>query len=218
MNLVLKKWPESTPKPMLMVQVFLITLIVIGVILLFTQKLWLPTVVNYILTQENSTTVAKGDRVEDFDLKNAVLVIEGESVSLIDGVSESSIASSSDQKVVTRYLGNEAMGDLDGDGMADVIFLVTQETGGSGVFYYILAALRDPQGYTITNAVLVGDRILPQATYIKPGSGELQVKFLKRREDEPMTNEPTIEGILSLKVDESGYLEQFSTDLEWGIY
>ncbi len=129
MNLVLKKWPESTPKPMLMVQVFLITLIVIGVILLFTQKLWLPTVVNYILAQESSTTVAKGDRVENFDLKNAVLVIEGESVSLIDGVSESSIASSSDQKVVTRYLGNEAMGDLDGDGMADVIFLVTQETG-----------------------------------------------------------------------------------------
>ena len=217
MSSILKNWPEPTTKPLLVVQVFLLTLIVIGVLLLFTQKLWLPTVVNYMLSQESSTTVAQGERVEDFDLKNSTLIIEGESVSLIDGVSELLIASSSDQKVVTRYLGNEALGDLNGDGRADVIFWVTEESGASEVYYYTLAALRDPLGYSITNAVLVGDRIMPQATYIKPGSGEIQVKYLKHREDETMTKEPTIESVLSLKVDESGYLETFSTDIDWGV-
>ena len=37
--------------------------------------------------------------------------------------------------VTTRVFGNEATGDLDGDGKPDTAFLLTQETGGTGVFF-----------------------------------------------------------------------------------
>lgn len=213
MNFFLAKRPYPNTKWLRAVQIFLLTLIVMGLVLLVTQKLWVPKVVSYILEQEKTTassanTISSGERIEDFDLKNAVLVIEGVSVSLVDGASEILVTPGSAEKVVTRYFGNEAIGDVNNDNKADVVFLVTQETGGSGVFYYAVVALRDVDGYSVTNAVLLGDRIAPQSTSIVASSGEIQINYADRQEYEPMTTPPSVGITAILKINKYGVLEK----------
>ena len=68
------------------------------------------------------------------------------------------------------YFGNEAAGDLNGDGVSDVALLITYDGGGSGTFYYAVAALKTDTGYQGTNAILLGDRIAPQTTEYRAAS------------------------------------------------
>ena len=67
--------------------------------------------------------------------KDAAYIIEGQPVKLVDGRSAIAIAPGSASEIVTQYFGNEAAGDLNGDGVPDVAFILTQTTGGSGTFY-----------------------------------------------------------------------------------
>ena len=96
------------------------------------------------------------------------------------------------------YFGNEATGDLNGDGKPDTAFIVTSQPGGSGTFFYVIVALRTATGYTGTNAVLLGDRIAPQTTEIR--GGELIVNYADRRPDEPFTAQPSVGKSMYLKV------------------
>ena len=99
------------------------------------------------------------------------------------------------------YFGNEATGDLDADGIEDVAFIVTQNGGGSGTFYYVGAAFKNSDdSYTRTNLVLLGDRIAPQTTEIRDKT--IIVNYADRKEGEPMTARPSV-GI-------SKYLQTFN--------
>src|SRR5438105_3216241 len=80
------------------------------------------------------------------DQKNTSYVIAGQTVALVNGRSEMSVAPDSASKIVTQYFGNEATGDLNNDGIPDIAFLVTQTTGGSGTFYYVVVALKNGEG------------------------------------------------------------------------
>lgn len=213
MNFFLTKSPHPNTKLLWAVQIFLLALILLGFLLLFTQSYWLPKVVSYILKQEEvvlSSTDTSTDRkpLDMFDLQNAVLIIEGESAGLVDGTSEMLVTSGSAEKVVTRYFGNEAIGDLNSDNKPDVVFLVTQERGGSGMFYYAVAALNGVDGYSITNAVLLGDRIVPQTTSIELDSGEVLINYAERLPGEPMTNLPSVGVTQLLKINDYGLLEK----------
>jgi hypothetical protein len=123
-------------------------------------------------------------------VKDASYTIEGRVIALANGVSEIEAAPGSAAKIVTRYFGNEATGDLNGDGMPDVALLLTQSGSGSGTFYYVAVALRTREGYRGTNAVLLGDRIAPQTTEIRDGS--LIVNYAERRPGEAMTTRPSV--------------------------
>lgn len=103
------------------------------------------------------------------DYKNVTYVIGGRPVTLVNGRAESESAPGSASKTITQYFGNEAMGDLNGDGMPDVVFILTQTGGGSGTFFYAVIALKTPDGYRGTNAMFLGDRIAPQTTEIHDG-------------------------------------------------
>ncbi len=142
-----------------------------------------------------------------FDGKNTSFTIDGKEVTLVNGISEVPIAPSSASKIVTRYFGNVATGDLTGDGVSDTSFLITQETGGSGVFFYAVVAIKTESGYKTTNAFLVGDRIAPQSSYIPLNSQELQINYAKRKSGEPMTTQPSVGVTLLLKVTNAGVLE-----------
>ena len=98
------------------------------------------------------------------DPKNAEYMIEGERVKLKNGITETAAAPDSASKVVTRYFGNEFVLDLNDDGREDTVFLLTQETGGTGTFYYVVAALNTERGYIGSEALLLGDRVAPQIT------------------------------------------------------
>lgn len=122
--------------------------------------------------------------------KDSTYTFDGQPITLVNGVSEITVAPGSASKIITKYFGNEATGDLNGDGIPDVAFLITQEGGGSGTFYYVVAALKTRTGYKGTNAVLLGDRIAPQTTEIK--NGEVIVNYADRKPTDPMTTPPSI--------------------------
>ena len=148
--------------------------------------------------------VSEGQSV--FDAKNATYIVEGKSVTLVNGVAEVEAAPGSTSKIITRYFGNEATGDLNSDGLPDMAFLITQEGGGSGLFYYAVVALKREQGYTVTNVFFVGDRIAPQTTEINESAQELYVNYAERKPDEPMTAQPSVGVTLLLKVTSEGVL------------
>ncbi|TSC60549.1 MAG: hypothetical protein LiPW15_427 [Parcubacteria group bacterium LiPW_15] len=108
-------------------------------------------------------------------------------------------------KIVTDYFGNEAKGDLNGDGAEDVGFFITQTTGGSGTFYYAVAALKKDDNYEGTNAIFLGDRIAPQTMEIR--NGILIANYAERRAGDPMTTSPSMGKSKYLEI-RSGKLEE----------
>mgnify|MGYP003393131428 CR=1 FL=1 len=117
--------------------------------------------------------------------KDATYVIENREIKLTGGKSEIEVAPDSASKIVTQYFGNEAKGDLNGDGTKDVVFLLTQQGGGSGTFYYVAAALKEGEGYKGTNALLIGDRVAPQTTEIR--GNQIIVNYAGPAPGAPMT-------------------------------
>jgi hypothetical protein len=107
--------------------------------------------------------------------KNATYVIDGTSITLKDGVAETPAAPGSATKIVTRYFGNELKTDLNGDGKDDVAFIVTQEGGGSGTFFYAVAAVATSSGYVGSDGYLLGDRVAPQSTNLSPNPKQKMV-------------------------------------------
>lgn len=133
------------------------------------------------------------------DYENISYTIEGQPITLVNGKAETASAPGGATKIITQYFGNETTGDLNGDGVSDVAFLLTQDMGGSGTFYYVVAAIKTAIGYTGTSAVLLGDRIAPQTTEIK--NGQLIVNYADRNSGESMTAQPSVGKSLYLKLD-----------------
>lgn len=120
--------------------------------------------------------LVRGDRVEVApDQKHATYIVEGKRVALGGAYS---------------YFGNEAVGDLNGDGKDDIAFLFVAQPGGSGSFYYVAVALAVQGGYRGTNAMLLGDRIAPQTTRIQ--DGVLTVNYADRKSGEPFSARPSV--------------------------
>ena len=135
------------------------------------------------------------------DYKNAEFVIEGQRLKLVDGVAETSSGSAG--RTITRYFGNELKTDLNNDGRDDVVFLLTQERGGSGTFYYAVAALNTASGYLGSDGYLLGDRIAPEAPVVSSNprhKNVIEFNFRSRRPDEPMTALPSIVRSVNLRL------------------
>lgn len=124
------------------------------------------------------------------DPKNAIYEINGQKITLVNGLSEISTTPDSASKLITRYFGNNATGDLNNDGKNDVGVILTQDGGGTGTFYYAVALLKTDSGHIGTNAILLGDRIAPQTTEIK--NGVLIVNYTDRLPGEPFSAKPSV--------------------------
>ena len=124
------------------------------------------------------------------DAQNLTITIDKEFVTLVKGRAETPTAPGSATMVVTQYFGNAVAGDLNADGIPDVAFIITRDGGGSGTFYYVVAALQTATGYEGTNAVLLGDRVAPQSTEIV--GGKLIVNYADRRAGEPFSTPPSV--------------------------
>jgi len=166
-----------------------------------------PLVSAAILTQPPTTAPANQTAVGK-DPQNATYLIEGQPVTLVNGTAEQAAAPGSAAKQLTRYFGNAVNLDLNGDGRVDSGFLVTQERGGSGVFYYAAAALNTVDGYLGTNTILLGDRIAPQSTTIDPHNpAQFIVNYADRPAGAPMTSPPTVGVSRTFKVDNGALVE-----------
>ena len=148
---------------------------------------------SHITTESPATT-------SPADPKNISYTIDGTQVTLVNGSSEREAAPGSASRIVTRYFGNEVTTDLNADGVADVAFLLTQETGGSGVFYYVVPAIKSGDTYRGGKALFIGDRIAPQTTEAKEG-GIIVVNYADRKSGESFATSPSIGKSLRLKLD-----------------
>lgn len=143
------------------------------------------------------------------EAQSATYLIEGKSITLANGLSEIEGVPGSASKIITRYFGNEVKHDLNDDGREDVVFLLTQEAGGSGVFFYIVAALSTPTGYVGSQALFLGDRIAPLSIEIDEGKttrgtnrqNVIVVNYAIRAPGEPFTTSPSVGKSLWLKID-----------------
>jgi hypothetical protein len=111
-----------------------------------------------------------------------MFTINGEQITLVNGKYEKELAPGSASKMTVTYFGNEAQGDFNGDGKEDRAYLVTQNSGGSGTFFYLVTSLGG-------EAAFIGDRISPQNTEYR--DGEIRVNYAGRRPGQPMTAELT---------------------------
>lgn len=116
------------------------------------------------------------------------------------------------KQVEGRYFGNEYKTDLNNDGREDVVSLITQDPGGSGIFYYVVAAIKTDGGYIGSDGYFLGDRIAPQTIEISKNprhKNVIVVNYADRSAGEPMTTQPTISKSIYLKLD--------AENMMWGI-
>jgi heat shock protein HslJ len=148
------------------------------------------------------------------DHRNAEYQIDDRRVTLVDGRAETPAAPGSATTIVTSYFGNDARGDLNGDGRDDVVFLLTQEPGGSGTFYYVVAALAAENRYVGSRALLLGDRIAPQSVAIDP-NGIITVSYADRAPGESFATPPSTAKSIRVKLDtESLQFGEVAQDFE----
>lgn len=100
--------------------------------------------------------------IEGQSPESTTYVIGGSPVPLVDGIAEVDGA-------VIRIFGEPVWGDLDADGDQDAALILTRDPGGSGTFFYAVAAVREGERFIGTDAMLLGDRIAPQTTEIHDG-------------------------------------------------
>jgi hypothetical protein len=115
-------------------------------------------------------------RVEGSDYKTVTTYISGRPITL--------------GSQGTQFFGNEVQADINGDGLTDVAFLITEQPGGSGTFFYLVGALKQRDGsYIGTQAMLIGDRIAPQTTEFK--NGLVIINYADRGPTESMSTKPS---------------------------
>lgn len=131
--------------------------------------------------------------------KDGRYIISGQFVQLVDGVSKTPIEGAPGAFVTTQYFGNEVQGDFDADGDEDVAFIMTEDGGGSGTFFYLVGAIKEEGGYRGTHAVFIGDRIAPQTTEFR--DGKVIVNYADRKPDDAMAAVPSVGKSLFLKYD-----------------
>ena len=139
-------------------------------------------------------------KVEQINIHDGTYKIAGEKVTLKNGISEVEATPGSNSKIVTKYFGNDLKIDLNKDGVDDLVFLVTQETGGSGVYYYTLSLLNTQNGKVGSEGILLGDRIAPQNT--EKGKGNIVVvNYADRKPGESFAVAPSFGKSLWLLLD-----------------
>lgn len=154
----------------------------------------------YVFTNAN---LSGGDKV-GADPQNATYIINNETFTLVDGLSEKQVGEDSTTQIVTRYFGNEVRIDLNDDDREDAVFLLTQEAGGSGTFFYVVAALNTEDGWQGSHALFLGDRIAPQTTEVSNNprhKNVVVVNYADREAGEPMSAQPSVGKSIWIKLD-----------------
>ncbi|TSC70079.1 MAG: Uncharacterized protein CEO12_576 [Parcubacteria group bacterium Gr01-1014_46] len=150
----------------------------------------------------------KNTRVSDLETganpKNATYKIVGENVTLVNGEESHPSAPGSASMTVTKYFGNEVSYDFDKDGRTDTAFILTQNAGGSGTFYFLVYALNKEGGYVGSEGLYIGDRIAPQTTELSKEVGKedlVIVNYADRKPGESFAVAPSLGKSLWAKLD-----------------
>ena len=173
--------------------------IILGVILIIVGF-----VIYKYYPKNNTTPIDNTGKTEAVGPKNATYIIDGQPVTLVNGISVVSATPGSASTVTTKYFGNGVTHDFDGDGRLDSAFILTQNTGGSGTFYYLVVALNMARGYIGSNGFLLGDRIAPQIIEMSKNTSTPDVivmNYADRKSGESFAVAPSLGKSVSLKLD-----------------
>ena len=130
------------------------------------------------------------------DPLNTTYTIEDQALKLVDGHFETRAAPGSATMIRAAVFDRPIYGDLDTDGDDDAVAVIVYESGGSGTFYYIAAAINHKGVFRGTGGYLMGDRITVQKVEIR--SQMVVVKYSDRRPQEPMSAPPSVETTIQL--------------------
>ncbi len=132
-------------------------------------------------------------------LQNLTITIDGEKFTLSNGVAENVSAPGSAGKSTVRIVGDPVAADVTGSDTPVAALLIRHDPGGSGTFYYAVIAMNDTDSYRATNALPLGDRIVPQT--VDATDGRFVYRFLDRGTDQSMADAPTLERAVSVIFD-----------------
>ncbi len=139
------------------------------------------------------------------DYKNIAYQVEGQEITLKNGIAETPVEMGSSIIGTTKFFGNTVEGDFNSDGKKDIAFILFQDFGGTGKFIYVVAAVSTPSGLKGTNAIFLGDRISPQTTEFR--NGQIIVNYADRKVGESFSDQPSVGVSKYLKVDGLQLLE-----------
>ncbi len=141
-------------------------------------------------TEKKEVRVEIMQTVPNPNPSNATFFFDEGLVTLKDGRSSVPISGGS-IAIETTLSDTISYGDINGDGKNDTVALLIQTGGGSGVFVYLASYVSGNVEYKGSNAIFIGDRISPKSIEINQ-SGLITLKYLDRKDDEPMAAEPSI--------------------------
>ncbi len=141
--------------------------------------------------QEEEKTEKTGEKVGEFqpDPSSATFSFYGEEVSLSNGQHES-VEDELGSRTETILLEPRGYGDINDDKKADTVVFLVRSGVGSGVFVYVAGFVSGPVNYRGTGAIFLGDRISPVSLSVS--GGVVPANYLDRKEDEPLSAEPTV--------------------------
>jgi hypothetical protein len=144
------------------------------------------------------------------DPLHATYWIEDEPVALVDGRNERPAAPGSAIMILTAVWKRPVFGDLDGDGDDDAALLLIYNPGGSGMFFYVTAAIHSNGRYQGINTFLLGDRITPKDLAIRDRM--IVATYADRRPNEPFSTRPSVDRTISLMFQNGQLSATASTD------
>lgn len=123
-------------------------------------------------------------------VKNITVTLDDQSFTLKDGAAATN---------TVRIVGEPTAGDVTSGSQPDAALLIESDPGGSGTFYYAVLAVNHDGTYQATNAIALGDRIIPEGVDFI--DGHFVYRFLERKPGEPMAAEPTVEQRVVITLD-----------------
>ncbi|MEX0932434.1 MAG: hypothetical protein WDZ61_00875 [Parcubacteria group bacterium] len=177
--------------------------IIIVVVLGALIALYMTTNSSTEVTQNPNSVTEEGSI--NPDPSNATFTFSDGPVTLSGGEATKDVPGSAFLTEETSLTDLRAYGELNGDQKTDTAVILTRTGGGSGSFIYVASFLSTSGSYKGSNAVFLGDRIIPQDISINDSI--VTVNYLDRAEGEPFAAEPTVPSSKQFRVS-SGILEE----------
>lgn len=162
------------------------THLVLGLIVAIFALIILYSIISFLL--KSSQTISPGANAPD--ISNMSYVVGSDIFNLKDGKAEKEYVLNHSEKNTLSILGEPIYGDFDGDKDTDAAVVLVNNPGTSGTYYYVALVINNAGDYKVSNALYLGDRIAPQAVIMR--DGKLIVTYADRKEDDPMTESPSV--------------------------
>jgi hypothetical protein len=181
-------------KNKLLVAIMFVVLVGFGIYVWYTIFQTKPEIPQTIEPEQNTSDLPESkppvNVVINFDPLNATYTIDEKPVRFTNGKNEEIAAPGSATSISTVVFGVPTVGFINNDDIADAAVILVRDMGGSGVFYYVAAALNINNIANGTNAVFLGDRIAPQNIQIT--DGKIIVNYAERKPGEAMSVQPSV--------------------------